>query len=100
MLGRALSEINKLESSRSSLKHLEAIRAAVRACQLPLEEFLEKISKFESSLGTWETKDKRLRGLPRRLQFNMCFSDDVTELRGVLGSHISTITVLFMVQQL
>lgn len=101
MLGRALSQINALETpATTKLKHLDAIRAAVSACQRPLEKFLEKISKFEKTLGAWQAVEKRLIGLPRRLQCNLCYSDDVTELRDALGVHMNTITVLMMTQQL
>ena len=99
-LSRALSRLNTLSPTEHELQHLDAIRAATAACKRPLKEFLEKIAKFDSSLGTWDAKEKRFRGVGRRIQFSLALEEDVKELRATLMSHSSTINMLLLGQVL
>ena len=80
--------------------HLEAIRATASACKRPLEDFLSKIQKYDKSLGSWDAKEKRFRGVGRRVQFNLALEEDVKELRATLTNHASTINILLLTQVL
>jgi hypothetical protein len=97
-LGRALHELFALKPAKHELIQLEAIRATAIACHRPLEDFLDKISKFESHLGAFGTRDYRYKGFPRRMQWALCYKEDVRHLRSLLGSHVSTINLLLMTQ--
>ncbi|KFX90422.1 hypothetical protein O988_08209 [Pseudogymnoascus sp. VKM F-3808] len=97
-LDRALCQLQTLQPSRHELLQLNSIRATALLCERPLQEFLDKISKFQPTLGTFATKDNRFRGFPRRMQWKMMYKDDVVELRSILGSHVSTINLLLMTQ--
>jgi hypothetical protein len=97
-LDRALCQLQTLQPSRHELLQLNSIRATALSCARPLQEFLNKISKFQPTLGTLATKDNRFKGFPRRMQWRMMYKDDVVELRSILGSHVSTINLLLMTQ--
>lgn len=75
-----------------------SIRATALACQKPLQDFLAKISKFESRLGTFNAAKNRWKGLPRKMQFRTMFKEDVKQLRSALASHVATINLLLMTQ--
>lgn len=99
-LSRALSKLNDIRPAKHELRQLDAIRAVASACERQLESFLSKISKFESTLGVHNAKDKRYEGLGRRMQWNIALKDDVKELGDTLGSHVLTINMLLMSQTL
>ena len=44
----------------------------VKACQIPLQDFIDKISKFEGSLGAWNAKEKTPSGFGRWVQWSEC----------------------------
>lgn len=97
-LQRALDQLQTLQPAKHELLQLTSIRATVLACQRPLRNFLDKISKFERRLGTFNTAGSKWSGFPRRVQFGFLFKEDIKELRSALASHIGTINVLLMTQ--
>ncbi|KAF2731099.1 hypothetical protein EJ04DRAFT_514787, partial [Polyplosphaeria fusca] len=76
-LGRALNKLQTLKPAKHELFQLTSIRSTALACQKPLQDFLAKISKFESRLGAFNAADNKWKGLPRRMQFRIMFKDDV-----------------------
>ena len=100
LLQRALSKLNDIKPAANDLKHLEAIRAGSEACRRPLETFLERVSKFDKALGSWDAKEKRFRGVGKRIQYSVAFEKEVKELRTTLAGHLSTITMLLAAQSL
>ena len=97
-LDRALRKLQTLKPAKHELFQLTSIRATALACQRPLQDFLDRVSKFESSLGTFNTANNKWRGLPRRMQFRIMFKEDVKKLRSALASHVTTINLLLMTQ--
>jgi hypothetical protein len=97
-LGRALSKLYTLKPAKHELFQLTSIRATAQACRKPLEEFLAKISKFESRLGTLNAADNKWKGFPRRMQYRLFYLDDVKKLRSTLASHVTTMNLLLMTQ--
>jgi hypothetical protein len=97
-LDRALRQLQQLTPARHELLSLNAIKATSLTCQQPLELFLEKISQFEARLGTWNARNNRFRGFPRRMQWRMMYKRDAEELRSKLASHVGTINLLLMTQ--
>jgi len=65
-----------------------------------LRVFLEKISKFETQLGTINARDNRFRGFPGRMQWKMMFKEDAKKLRLTLGAHINMINLLLAVDSI
>ena len=72
------------DSDNNSTDQLELIRACCEACREPLQKFLDKISKFEPSLGVWATDGKAMKGAGRKIQWKVAYEDDVRELRVIL----------------
>lgn len=95
-LDRALKQLFSIEPAEHEAKRLDAVRALALTCLGPLEAFLEKIEKFEHSLGPWNVRKNGLRGLHRRLQWSILYKDDVALLRSRLAPKISTITILLL----
>ncbi|RYP45980.1 hypothetical protein DL768_007762 [Monosporascus sp. mg162] len=98
-LDRALRKLQTLRPGKHELFQLTSIRATALACQRPLQDFLAKISKFESRLGTFNTANNRWKGLPRKMQFRIMFKEDVIQLRSALASYVATINLLLMTGQ-
>ncbi len=98
LLGSALSHIQTIKPVQGDLVHLEAIRAAVSACQIPLNKFLEKISKYDSSLGCWDAKNKRFGSIKRRIEYIVLLEGEVKELRASLAGHTDSIKLLLQTQ--
>ena len=99
-MGRALSKVYEVKPAEDGAALLDATRAAATACKRPLEDFLEKVSKFDKSLGTWDAKEKRFKGIGRRVQFSLALDKEVAELRAALAGHVSTINMLLLIQTL
>ncbi len=99
-LGSALKCVNDIEDAEHGLKHLDTIRASAAACRRPLEAFLEKLKKFESTMSPWNAKKKRFQGLTRKVEYGMTLEEDIKELRASLAIHTATINMLLLTQTL
>lgn len=97
-LDRALKQLYTIRPGVHELKRLDAIRAYAATCQKPLEEFLDKIQKFNKSLGTWNAGRHRVHALGRGLQWSFAWKDEVKSLRSKLTSKVSTILLLLTTQ--
>ena len=91
LLAQILDQIdgqtNDLKGAEHNVDQLELIQACCAACQDPLQHFLDRISKFEPSLGVWSKDGKTLKGVGRRIQWKVAYKEDVRELRTVLMGH-------------
>ncbi|KAI1743574.1 hypothetical protein F4680DRAFT_408602 [Xylaria scruposa] len=97
-LDRALRQLQALTPANHELIQLTSIRATALACRRPLQDFLGRISKFESCLGSSSAANNKWNGLHRRMQFRIMFKEDVEHLRSTLASHVATINLLLMTQ--
>ncbi|KAI0546234.1 hypothetical protein F4679DRAFT_598790 [Xylaria curta] len=84
-LDRALRQLQVLTPTNHELIQLTSIRTTALACRRPLQDFLGRISKFESRLGSFSATNNKWDGLHRRLQ-------------STLASHVATINHLLMTQ--
>ena len=75
---------NLEDSDNNSTDQFELIRACCEGCREPLQKFLDKISKFEPSLGVWAPDGKAVRGVGRKIQWKVAYEEDVRELRVIL----------------
>jgi len=95
-LERALKHLDGLHKRNEKAEQLlESIKFSAASCQKPLESFLKKIKKYETSLGGASTKHT-LRTLPRRVQWQLSIKDECVKLRNYLNLHISTINTLLL----
>ena len=88
LLAQILDQIDgqarNLEPSDDNNDQFELIRACCDGCREPLQKFLDKISKFEPSLGVWATDKKAMKRVGRKIQWKVAYQDDVRELRAIL----------------
>jgi len=97
-LDRTMKSLEHIQVAQHGQKRLDAIRALALACQLPLQEFLEKIEKFDESLGPWNTKNRSFSAITQRLRWSAKYKDEARYLRARLAPNVATITVLLMTQ--
>ncbi|KAJ9642361.1 hypothetical protein H2199_004741 [Coniosporium tulheliwenetii] len=80
-------------TSANSHSHLNAVKGMALAIQMPLQEFLTKIEKYNSSMcGT--SSSSRWRTAPRKAQWAVLMQEEVCRFRAVITMKIVTISVL------
>lgn len=87
LLDQIDQQTSKLKGAEHNIDQVELIQACCAACQDPLQKFLDKISKFEPSLGVWGKNGETLKGVRRRIQWKISYEDDVRELRTIFMGH-------------
>ena len=97
-LERTLKSLEHIKIAQHGQRKLDGIRALALACQLPLQEFLNKIEKFEDSLGSWNTNNRSFSAITQRLRWSAKYKGEAKALRARLAPNLATITVLLMTQ--
>jgi len=93
-LETALQHLDKLQSDSSSQdRTIQSIKFAALSCRQPLEQFLAKIKKFDSTLDVW-AKGQTSKTIVRKVQWGLGMRNEVTRLQGYLNLHIATINML------
>lgn len=93
----ALQHLEALEPTEDNIGHVNAIRGMALACRLPLQEFMIKLEKYESSLGPWAER-RSFRTAPRKAQWAISFRPEVEKLRTLVAAKQSSINLLLAVQ--
>ncbi|KAF2638733.1 alfa-L-rhamnosidase [Massarina eburnea CBS 473.64] len=94
-LQTTLEHLLSLEPTSASISHINAIRGVALACQIPLREFLDRIGKFEKSLGPFaRSKWTDLSAGGRKAQWTMFIGDEVTKLRAIVAAKVLSINLL------
>lgn len=93
-----MKQLQCIKPVQRELRRLETIRALAATCRGPLEEFLEKIQKFEDHLGPRNPNVRTFSTLTRRVQWSLKYENEVKSLRAQLAPNLATITVLLVTQ--
>ena len=94
-LERTLRHLQTFEPTQSNLNHVNAIRGMALTCQIPLQEFLQKIQIYERSLGSFSTSNRgSLKSFGRKSQWAVFMSDEVAKLRTAIGAKVLSINLL------
>jgi len=93
-LSRALQHVDRLESRALSSATLDSIKCAALLCRHPLDEFLQKIQKYDTSLGLWATGG--VKSAARKVEWAMRKKEEVCKLRDYLSLHVDSINMLLM----
>ena len=102
-LERALYEIERLKCHPGQEAAVNGIKVAALICQYPLDEFAQKLRKFESLS---EAKGKKLRKgelltlWSKKLKWGFCMEDEVRKLRAYLVAHVGSLNMRLMTQGL
>jgi hypothetical protein len=93
-LKRALQHLDQIQCSNSALsKNLDSIKYAAASCRHPLEEFLNKIKKYNKSLGIWG-KEGVIKGTADKFRWMLGKKEAVAKLQCYLNVHMGTINML------
>jgi len=92
-LERALSYLDKLQSSDACSTSISSIKYAALSCKKPLEQFLNKIKKYDNTLGVWG-KAGMIRSAADKLKWTYTQKDEIRKLQIYLNVHIGTINIL------
>ena len=99
-LQTTLQRLLELEPNHpSNACQLNAIRGVALACTIPLREFLDKIQRFESSLGPFARPGSfSISSAARKSQYGLFFAKEVSELRAVVAGKVISINILLGMQ--
>lgn len=95
-LQNALQRLDQLQADGPGpCPTIDSIKYAALSCRRPLEDFLSKIQRYETSLGVWgnsgivkNTKDK--------FRFALGHGHEIQKLRNYLNIHVGTLNILLM----
>jgi tetratricopeptide (TPR) repeat protein len=92
-LERALSYLDKLQSGDTNSTSIASIKYAALSCRRPLEQFLNKIKKYDNALGVW-SKAGTIRSTADKLKWVYTQKDEIRKLQIYLNVHVGTINIL------
>lgn len=98
-LERALIEVKHLDFDESQHSQGVALKQAATQCQQTIDEFLQKIRKFQPALRTGGSKSSWRDGL-RKVEWALYKKEDVERFRAQLNGHTASINLLMMTLQL
>jgi hypothetical protein len=93
-LDRTLELLQGHELFQSNVAQINAIRAIVLTCRIPLQEFLKQLEKYENSMGPFATKKASFSAFARKSQWAVLMADDVARLRSTIGAKVLSIQLL------
>ncbi|KAH8742784.1 hypothetical protein BGZ57DRAFT_382080 [Hyaloscypha finlandica] len=85
-----LERLATLQPDASNINQVNHIRATALGCQLPLQLFLQKIQKFETSLGA-SPSSKSLSGAVRKGQWAVFMTEEISRLRSEICAKMTII---------
>jgi hypothetical protein len=92
MPAKALLHLDRLKPQGDSL-NVDSIKYAALSCRRPLEEFLVKLKRYESSLGprvigsSWKAPVNKVR-------FMVSQKDEIRRMQSYLNVHVETLNIL------
>ncbi|KAH6392366.1 hypothetical protein HBI14_198530 [Parastagonospora nodorum] len=94
-LDTALRHLDRLEYQTTVPNHVGAIKAAALICRHPLQDFLTRIKKYETSLGPW-SRAHAGKAAKDKLRWALGGKDDIRRLQTYLAIHLGTINTLLL----
>jgi ElaB/YqjD/DUF883 family membrane-anchored ribosome-binding protein len=92
-LQHALSYLDKLQSSDACSTSIDSIKYAALSCRRPLEQFLDKIKKYDNALGVW-SKAGTIRSAADKLKWAYTQKDEIRKLQTYLNVLVGTVNIL------
>jgi hypothetical protein len=96
-LERALAHLKSLAPSQDNAGNINAIRGMALACQFPLKQFLEKLERYEQSLGPFAT-GKAFSRAGRKAKWALYMTEEVTKFRSLIAAKVMSINLLLATQ--
>ncbi|MCJ1456069.1 hypothetical protein MMC28_006426 [Mycoblastus sanguinarius] len=92
-LKHALQQLEAFEPTEDNISHVNAIRGMALACKLPLQDFMTKLEKYESSLGAWAYRNPRST-IGRKARWAVSFGQEVEKFRALVAAKQISINLL------
>lgn len=93
-LQQILQQIDQLQSTHPN-PTLDSVKYAALSCRHTLEQFLDKVQKYDHSLGVWSQPSK-IRGAVDKLRWGIEEKDEVRKLQAYLNTHNAMINTLLL----
>jgi hypothetical protein len=94
-LARTLKHLEALEPNESNVAHVNAIRGMALTCRAPLQEFLDRIEKYERTMGAFSLAGvKSAKAFGRKSQWAVFMGEEVANLRTAVGAKVLSINLL------
>ncbi|KAE9368192.1 hypothetical protein N431DRAFT_547295 [Stipitochalara longipes BDJ] len=98
-LDRVLLEVEQVSRNSEQTNGLYALwvttKRATDECRQCIENFLEKIKKYEKSLGGLAS-GHTLRGVPMKIRWRLTQSDELEKFRTAINAHCSSLSMLLI----
>ena len=94
MLKSTLEHLQALEPDASNIGHINSIKCVALACQIPLQQFLDKIQCFEASMGPFSRAKLSLSAAGRKAQWALFLSNEVNKLRAMVAAKVLSLNLL------
>jgi hypothetical protein len=102
-LDRVLLEVEHLSRNSEQTIELYALWATTKRatveCRRSIENFLEKIKKYEKSLGG-HASGHTIRGVPMKIRWLLTQSDELEKFKAVINAHCSSLSMLLITANL
>lgn len=97
---RALNEIEQLQPSPGQDNSVNAIKIVALVCQHPLQEFADKLEKYESFGHSAGTKKEHIKRWKLKLQWGFTMEEEAQKIRTILAAHMANLNVRLSTQGL
>lgn len=94
-LQSAISHLEHLEADDSSSTTLDSIKTAALLCQRPLQDFLDRVKKYDRDLGI-PSNGNSLKSNITKIRWRFSQQDEAKRLQNYLNVHIGTINMLLI----
>ncbi|KAH7095377.1 hypothetical protein FB567DRAFT_556603 [Paraphoma chrysanthemicola] len=94
-LSAALRHLDRLDHGATHSSVVDSIKYAALSCRYPLEDFMQKIEKYDKSLGI-RNQSSRMKAVSEKLRWTFGHGGEIRKLQMYLNVHIGTINILLM----
>jgi hypothetical protein len=92
-LERVLRQLEALEPNEANTGHINAVRAMALTCRLPLQDFINKLARFEKSMDPGISRNA-LYTFSRKAQWAVVMPNEVTNFRVTIAAKVASIHLL------
>ena len=98
-LARALRDLAQLEVTEGNAQSVDALRGMALGCRFALNDFLDKIQKFEPALGPGVRSGpvSAIKSIGRSAQWATYMEEEIVKLRAYMAPHVASINLLLQV---
>lgn len=92
-LQRCLNHLQALEPDEYNIARVNALRGMALSVKIPLEEFLNKLQKYEASMGMLASR-ARIHGASKKAKWAVAVSEEVNRFRATIVAKTVSINLL------